>query len=206
MLRLVCVCLLASLTACGVPTGDIVEAPATEVVSTPTNTPGIVATPQATPTPAESPEETPMPTDPTPSPDEPADPAPTPTPPPGPDVTPLVPEPAPLPPGVTHSPPLGAGLESMVSLAQQDLASRQGVTVETIERVEVRSVVWPDGSLGCPSPGMMYPQVQVDGLFVRFRIGERLFDYHGGGARPLFLCEQNATVGDPPLPIQGDDT
>jgi len=35
--------------------------------------------------------------------------------------------------------------------------------------VEVDAVTWPDTSLGCPKPGMMYPQVLVEGVLVQLR-------------------------------------
>lgn len=109
-----------------------------------------------------------------------------------------------MPPGVSHKAPLDQTLETLVQAGQLDLAGRQGVAVEAITRVEVRSVVWSDGSLGCPRPGMAYPQAEVDGLFVRFRLGERNFDYHGGIGRALFLCDQKPSGGNLTPPPGGD--
>ena len=85
--------------------------------------------------------------------------------------------------------PLDSGLPQFVRQAQEDLVKRLAVPVEQIELVEVQSVVWPDKGLGCPQPGLLYPQVQVDGLLIRFRVGGRLYEYHSGGNRPPFLCE-----------------
>lgn len=76
-----------------------------------------------------------------------------------------------------------------VQLAIADLAARLAVTAATIEIVEARPVVWPDGSLGCPQPGMMYPQVQVEGIVIRLRVAGEEYQYHGGGRREPFLCE-----------------
>jgi hypothetical protein len=100
------------------------------------------------------------------------------------------------------TPPLGQALQAQVDLARADLARRQSAAIDTVALVEVRSVVWPDGGLGCPRPGMVYPQVQVDGLLIRLRIGERVFDYHGDGTRPPFLCEQKP-AGDDLAPPPG---
>ncbi len=85
--------------------------------------------------------------------------------------------------------PLDPAMEQVVAQAKNDLAQRLAIDVGQIELVEVATVTWPDGSLGCPQPGMMYTQVQVDGLLIRFRAGGRIYEYHGGGARAPFLCQ-----------------
>jgi hypothetical protein len=109
--------------------------------------------------------------------------------------------PAPIPPNsVVVATPLSPGLVAIVDAARADLARRQSVALEAVELVEMRTVVWPDGGLGCPRPGMVYPQVQVDGLLIRLRIGDRTFDYHGDGIRPAFLCEQNSPADSPAPP------
>ena len=87
--------------------------------------------------------------------------------------------------------PPDPGLRQFVRLAQEDLARRLAVPADQIELVEVRDVVWPDKGLGCPQPGMAYLQVQVDGLLIRLRAGGRLYEYHSGGDRPPFLCENS---------------
>jgi hypothetical protein len=85
--------------------------------------------------------------------------------------------------------PLDPGLEKIVIQAKDDLSQRLAIDPGQIELYEVASVTWPDGSLGCPQPGMMYTQVQVDGLLIRFRVEGRIFEYHSGEGQPPFLCE-----------------
>ncbi len=85
--------------------------------------------------------------------------------------------------------PTDPNLARLVQQAKNDLATRLGIPSEQIELVEYKSVVWPDGSLGCPTPGMAYTQVMVDGFLIRFLAQGKLFNYHGGGQRPPFLCE-----------------
>ena len=75
-------------------------------------------------------------------------------------------------------------------VAKADLARRRSVAPDTITVVEVRDVVWPDGGMGCPRPGMAYKQVPVDGLLIRLESGGQIFEYHSGGGKPPFLCEQ----------------
>lgn len=90
---------------------------------------------------------------------------------------------------VPISTPFDAGLESFVMQAKDDLAKRLSIPTEQINVLEAASVIWPDGSLGCPKPGMLYTQVQVDGILIRLQVGEQTYEYHGGGGRAPFLCK-----------------
>lgn len=85
--------------------------------------------------------------------------------------------------------PLDSGLDLFVFKAKDDLAKRLAIDPQQIELLDAASVTWPDGSLGCPKPGMAYTQVQVEGIRIRLSVNGKVFDYHGGGGRELFLCE-----------------
>ena len=91
-----------------------------------------------------------------------------------------------------------AGLEPLVAMAKEDLAERQEVEVEVIEVLEAELVVWPDASMGCPDPDMMYIQVPQDGSRIRLQVEEAVFEYHAGGERMPFLCEDPAAPDSPP--------
>jgi hypothetical protein len=84
--------------------------------------------------------------------------------------------------------PLASGLEGLVEKAKEDLAQRLSISVSQINLVEATPVTWPDGSLGCPQPDMVYTQVQVDGLLIRLGVDDRVYEYHSGGNRAPFLC------------------
>jgi hypothetical protein len=86
--------------------------------------------------------------------------------------------------------PASAGLQGLLAEAKGDLAQRLSMPIEQIDLVELSSVVWPDGGLGCPEPGVAYTQVQVEGLIIRLRAGKQIYPYHSGGGTPPFLCEQ----------------
>jgi hypothetical protein len=86
--------------------------------------------------------------------------------------------------------PSSAGLQKLVAEAKEDLALRLSISTEEIDLVELGPVVWPDGSLGCPQPGVEYVQVQQEGLLIRLRVGKRAYPYHSGGGTPPFLCQQ----------------
>jgi hypothetical protein len=72
----------------------------------------------------------------------------------------------------------------------EDLAGRLKVPMEEIELVSVEEVVWPDTSLGCPQPGMVYLQVLQEGSWIQLIYDGQVYSYHSGGMRDLFLCEQ----------------
>ena len=68
------------------------------------------------------------------------------------------------------------------------------LTVETAEQV-----TWPDGSLGCPEPGMMYTQTLVDGYRVVIRAGDMTYDFRGSGDT-FRLCQNGG--GQPKASIE----
>jgi hypothetical protein len=90
-----------------------------------------------------------------------------------------------------------AGLDPLINMAIQDLAGRLSIAEDEIEVLEAIAVVWPDASLGCPEPGMRYRQVPMDGALIRLQVEGRIYEYHSGGGRDPFLCEQ-------PLKLQKD--
>jgi len=92
----------------------------------------------------------------------------------------------------------------LVSKAKDDLADKLDIDVDEIEFIAFRPVVWGDGSLGCPKPGMAYKQVLVDGYSILLKVGDIYYDYHGGGSRDPFLCKAegsyNSLTPVPPHP------
>lgn len=96
--------------------------------------------------------------------------------------------------GVPTSPtiptPSSALLQKLVAEAKGDLAKRLDMPTDQIDLVELSPVVWPDGALGCPKPGVAYTQVQQEGLLIRLHAGKRIYPYHSGGGASPFLCEQ----------------
>jgi hypothetical protein len=89
------------------------------------------------------------------------------------------------------------GLEPLIAQVKEDLAQRLSISVDQIEVLEAKLVVWPDASLGCPQPGMAYIQVPHDGALIELVADGKVYEYHSGGGRDPFLCEQ-------PLKLQKD--
>ena len=75
-----------------------------------------------------------------------------------------------------------------VAAAIADLALRLGVDESHVTLVSQEEVTWPDGSLGCPQPGMGYAQVLVSGSLVVLQVNGVSYEYHSGGGNDLFYC------------------
>ena len=92
----------------------------------------------------------------------------------------------------------GGAPADYIAAVVADAAQRAGASVDAVEVVEARSVEWPDGSLGCPQPGMLYAQVVTFGYQIIVAVGEQTFDYRLGGRGDYRLCEGRVpNVRDP---------
>ena len=79
---------------------------------------------------------------------------------------------------------------AVVQAAKEDLARRLKVRPESIELAgPVEEVTWPDSSLGCPEPGMVYAQVLTPGYRFQLQSGGKLYQYHSGKG-VVKLCER----------------
>lgn len=76
-----------------------------------------------------------------------------------------------------------------VRRAVADLAATVDLAAEDVSVVEVEEVTWRDGSLGCAEKGMSYTQALVDGRRIVLEVGGTRYEYHSGGDRAPFLCE-----------------
>jgi hypothetical protein len=97
----------------------------------------------------------------------------------------------------TPSMEIDPDLTETVDLAVADLAFRLERDASAIEVVGAEHVTWPDGSLGCAEPGMMYTQALVDGSRVMLAVDRRtrVFIYHAGWDRQPFLCPSTESDG-----------
>jgi hypothetical protein len=83
-----------------------------------------------------------------------------------------------------------APIDIAVASARADLAARLDIAADAIEVVEARAVTWASGDLGCPEPGMYYPQVLTPGVLVILSAGGARYHYHGGrGGAPAYCPE-----------------
>lgn len=88
-----------------------------------------------------------------------------------------------------NMPDIDDTLLSPIRRAKQDLADRLGVAESAIEVTRAERVVWPDGSLGCPRPGMLYSQALVPGVFIQLKAAGHVYNYHGGRSGTCLLCD-----------------
>jgi hypothetical protein len=97
--------------------------------------------------------------------------------------------PAPGSPGA-GSPGTGSGSLSaaIIDPIVADAAGNAGVPVSEVSIVSAKAVTWPDAGLGCPLPGMVYPQVLVDGYQVIVQVGQQTIDYRGSSAGKFRVC------------------
>jgi hypothetical protein len=83
----------------------------------------------------------------------------------------------------------------IVAPAREDLARRLRVDPGELDVVSVEEVTWPDGSLGCPEPGMSYTEALVEGSKVVLGYDGRVYVYHAGDDDQPFLCPSDDKDG-----------
>ncbi len=96
-----------------------------------------------------------------------------------------------IPPAATESQP-AAGTDAAAfqaaNIAKNDLSQRTGAAKSAIKVLSSEAVVWPDSSLGCPEPGMMYTQALMPGYRIILEANGQQYEYHTGRSR-VVLCE-----------------
>jgi hypothetical protein len=78
---------------------------------------------------------------------------------------------------------------ALFDLVLDDLLARSGGDRAAVEVLKSEAVVWSDGSLGCPQPGMMYTQATVSGYQVILALRDQMYDYHLSERGTFVLCE-----------------
>ena len=82
--------------------------------------------------------------------------------------------------------------QSILDPVVAEAARLAGVPVDQVTVVSAEAVTFPDGSLGCPVPGMAYTQALVDGYKVVVEAGGATYDFRGTGQAQFRLCEKSA--------------
>ncbi len=96
----------------------------------------------------------------------------------------------------TSEPVTGEVPPAVMASARAELAKEVGVeAAANATVVKAEAVDWPDGSLGCPQPGMMYPQVITPGYQVVFEVDGKQYDMHASASGGAFLCESGRPLG-----------
>ena len=88
--------------------------------------------------------------------------------------------------------------EAILGPILDEAAKLANVPRQQLVIVRAEAVVWNDGSLGCPEPGMEYTQALVNGYCVLIKAAEQTYDFRVGGGGSFRLCPEGR--GHPPLP------
>lgn len=78
-----------------------------------------------------------------------------------------------------------------------DAVDRTGVPPAAVVTVRAQAMTWPDGSLGCPEPGVVYTQALVAGYWVELDADGTLLDYRVGRNDVFTLCEDAPAIRRP---------
>jgi len=102
------------------------------------------------------------------------------------------------PPPVPKEKAVAGAPAEMIEAALDDAANRSTTARADIKVTSAEAVTWPDGSLGCPQPGMAYTQALVPGYRIVLQAGEQVLNYHASSrGKPLFCPAARAKA---PLP------
>ncbi|MCS7001564.1 MAG: hypothetical protein NZ518_01830 [Dehalococcoidia bacterium] len=73
--------------------------------------------------------------------------------------------------------------QALVAAAREDLARTKAASPDAIRLRSVTARQFPDTSLGCPQPGMMYQQVITPGWVIELTLHNDVYTYHAGRNR-----------------------
>ena len=96
-----------------------------------------------------------------------------------------------------ENPPVKGELpQGILDRILKEAAALAKVSREQLVIVRAQSVVWNDGSLGCPEPGMMYTQALVNGYWVIVEAAGKKYDFRVDRGGNFRLCPPGR--GHPP--------
>ena len=88
--------------------------------------------------------------------------------------------------------------EAILNSILKEAAKRANVPPQELVIVRAEAVVWNDGSLGCPEPGMAYTQALINGYWVIVEAAGKEYDFRVDRGGSFRLCPEGR--GHPPLP------
>jgi hypothetical protein len=90
-------------------------------------------------------------------------------------------------PGLNPTPDPGP----IVNAALNDAATQLGVSAANLHVEQVEPRQWPDSSLGCARPGLMYSQIVTPGFLIVISSGSTRLEYHTDTRSNVVLCNQS---------------
>jgi len=99
---------------------------------------------------------------------------------------------------LVSGPAVSGPLRPAVDAALADASKRTGRPLSALRVIDAESVVWPDGSMGCAEPGVVYTMAPVRGYRIRIQAGSETLAYHGReGAAPFFCPPDRVGASTP---------
>jgi len=95
-------------------------------------------------------------------------------------------------------PVTGEAPAELVAKVRDDVMRRAGAATADLRLVRDQAMTWSDGSLGCPRPGDVYPQLLVAGYWIVFYAAGQDFDYRVDDRGRFRLCEPQRPTLSPP--------
>jgi hypothetical protein len=89
-------------------------------------------------------------------------------------------------PDVTTTPDPNAQI--LIQIAKKSLAQKLKINVDQIQLSKIETVIWPDASLGCPQPRIMYAQVVTPGYKFLLEANGQTYPYHTDDKDHVVLC------------------
>jgi hypothetical protein len=100
-----------------------------------------------------------------------------------------------------YTAPVNPTLQSVTEAVLADASKRTGLEVAKLEIVESIAVTWPDGSLGCPEPGMNYTMALVPGYRIRIKAHQQVLNYHASARGYWVFCPVGRAVDPAPRDV-----
>jgi hypothetical protein len=100
-------------------------------------------------------------------------------------------------PSVQATPSTGEVPPELLDNIISDLSTQGNYDKDAISVIRAESVIWPDGSLGCPKPGDVYTQAQVQGYWVVLRSSGKDFDYRASSTQYFYRCQNTFKIQPP---------
>jgi hypothetical protein len=88
----------------------------------------------------------------------------------------------------TGSTGVGGEMEAASAAAVAQASADTGLGEGEFDVIDIEEVTWPDGSLGCPQPGMSYIQVVLEGYQVILEHEGDLYDYRSAQDLEFTRC------------------
>ncbi len=80
--------------------------------------------------------------------------------------------------------------KNVVQTSIRDLSLHLDIPRDQVKVISVEKTTWPDASLGCPKPGVMYIQMVTPGFTVLLEANDNEYVYHTDRTGQVVLCPE----------------